>query len=233
MYFDFPSWLFLTRFPPPHDFTGREDDLNELVDYYRCGENVGATITGIKGMGGIGKTVLAYKLAEKLSDCYPDGQILVDMKGTSDKHLEPTEAMAQIIHSYDPEAHISESESELSGLYCTKLHGKRALLLLDNAIDDKQILPLIPPKSCGLIVTSRREFTLPGMKKKDLDIMRPSDAHAMLITISDRIDNHAEKLSKLCGYLPLALRAAASLIANTRDLSPAEYVDMLQAERLG
>ncbi len=46
---------------PPRDFTGRDEELKDLLaDFDR-----GATITGLRGMGGIGKTALAYAMAEK------------------------------------------------------------------------------------------------------------------------------------------------------------------------
>jgi hypothetical protein len=139
--------------------------------------------------------------------------------------------LGQVIHAFDPEVGTQVSESELAGRYRSKLHGKRVLLLLDNAIDDNQIRPLLPPASCGLIVTSRQKFTLPGLKEKDLNIMKAPDACALLLKIAERVGNHADELAKLCGYLPLALRAAGSLLANTNDLSPAEYSKQLQAER--
>lgn len=41
---------------PPADFTGREDELKELLSAIEVG---GVTISGLQGMGGIGKTVLA------------------------------------------------------------------------------------------------------------------------------------------------------------------------------
>src|SRR3990172_1289904 len=47
--------------PPPRDFTGREDELKELLDAIEHG---GVTICGAQGMGGVGKTALALKLAE-------------------------------------------------------------------------------------------------------------------------------------------------------------------------
>ena len=47
--------------PPPADFTGRVDELRELLAAIKQG---GVTISGLQGMGGIGKTALALKLAE-------------------------------------------------------------------------------------------------------------------------------------------------------------------------
>jgi hypothetical protein len=42
--------------PPPRDFTGREAELAELLSK---ADTDGATISGLQGMGGTGKTMLA------------------------------------------------------------------------------------------------------------------------------------------------------------------------------
>ncbi len=54
--------------PPPGDFTGRTDELEELTANIERGVN----ISGLQGQGGIGKTTLALKLAEQLVPRYPD-----------------------------------------------------------------------------------------------------------------------------------------------------------------
>jgi len=69
---------------PPADFTGREDELKELLASIEIG---GVTISGLQGMGGIGKTVLAFKLVELLKPRYPDAQFYLDLKGASTQPL--------------------------------------------------------------------------------------------------------------------------------------------------
>jgi hypothetical protein len=54
---------------PPAHFTGREEDLANLMRLLTSGENV--AITALHGMGGIGKTSLALKLAEQLNQDDP------------------------------------------------------------------------------------------------------------------------------------------------------------------
>jgi tetratricopeptide (TPR) repeat protein len=200
----------------------------------------GATITGLRGMGGVGKTALAYMLAEKLRERYPDGQLMVELNGTGEKPLKPSEAMAKIIHSFDSGVHLPDDDSAIGNLYRTILDGKRALLLLDNAADEKLVIPLQPPKTCGVIVTSRRNFTLPGLKKIDLDILKSEKAVELLQKVcgSDLTSviflQHKEiwnEIARLCGYLPLALRAAGSLLSITRDLSPDSYAKLLGEEK--
>ncbi|MGB5100946.1 MAG: tetratricopeptide repeat protein [Methanothrix sp.] len=213
---------------PPKDFTGRSEDIGKIQDDFERG----ATITGLRGMGGIGKTALALVLAQKLKDRFPDGQLFIDLKGISEEPLTPADAMAQVIRAYfGSDARMPESEAELAGLYRSVLAGKRVLLLLDNAASREQIDPLLPPEGCCVLVTSRKKFALPGLKPWDLDPLSSSDARQLLLAIAPRISSHADKLAELCAFLPITLKAAAYLLAETEDLMPAKYVEELSDER--
>jgi tetratricopeptide (TPR) repeat protein len=220
---------------PPSDFTGRNEELQELLAKFAAGTN----IIGLRGIGGVGKTALALKLVESLKDSYPDGQIMVDMRGTTDPRS-PMEAMGAVIRSYYREEKIPDSEDETRQRYLEVLNGKRTLLLLDNAHDDKQVQKLIPPKSCGLIITSRRTIKIPGLFQKDLDVLKPEEAMDLLLNVccpaagpekSPRADAAWPEIARLCGYLPLALRAAACYLAISEDISPARYASDLKDER--
>ncbi|MFA6373755.1 MAG: NB-ARC domain-containing protein, partial [Methanothrix sp.] len=213
---------------PPKDFTGRSEDLGKILAEFERG----ATITGLRGMGGIGKTAIALVLAQRLKDRFPDGQLFIDLKGISEDPLKPVDAMAQVIRAYlGSDAQMSESEAELAGLYRSVLAGKRALLLLDNAVGREQVEPLLPPEDCSVLVTSRKKFALPGLKPWDLDPLSSSDARQLLLAIAPRIGSHADKLAKLCAFLPITLKAAAYLLTETKDLTPAKYVEELSDER--
>ncbi len=223
---------------PPRDFTGRTIEIEEMLSQFERG----ITISGFHGMGGVGKTALAYVLAEKLRDNYPDGQILVKMEGTSQNPLNPIAAMEKIIHAYEPMASLPGNDEEITARFERLMREKRALILLDNAKNSEQVKPLLDklPGTCAVIITSRHIFALPGMKRKDLNVLKPEEATELLLRICgyDLADpNFAEKeeicreIASLCGHLPLALRLAGTFLVNTRDLSPEDYAGSLKDER--
>ena len=221
-----PAASALHQFPqPPGDFTGRQAELDELTKELGDG---GVTITGVRGMGGIGKTALALVLAHRLTDRYPDVQLFLDLRGASEQQpLSTADAMAHVVRSFDRRAQVPEDEAGLAALYRSTLHGKRALLLWDNAASREQVEPLIPPSGCVMLVTSRQRFVLPDMLTKDLDTLPPEDARELLLAIAPRIGDHAGAIAELCGYLPLALRLAARALAERPDQPPEEYVGRL------
>jgi tetratricopeptide (TPR) repeat protein len=212
--------------PPPRDFTGRTAELAELMSKIDEG---GVTISGLQGQGGIGKTALALKLAAQLTPRYPDAQFYLDLKGhdTSKQPLNASDALAHVIRAYYPTVKLPDNEADLRALYQSVLHDQCALLLMDNARNAEQVAPLIPPGSCVLLVTSRNHFKLPGQFLKNIDKLSPDEARALLLTIEPRIGDQADAIARLCGHLPLALRLAASALAERADLSPADYARRL------
>jgi hypothetical protein len=82
--------------PPPRDFVGRSREMTELLQAL---ETSGVTISGLQGLGGIGKTALALKLAACLKPKYPDAQFYLDLKGASKQPLSASEAMAHVCTS--------------------------------------------------------------------------------------------------------------------------------------
>ena len=214
--------------PPPADFTGRTTELSDLRAAIEKG---GVHISGLQGQGGVGKTALALKLAAELATNFPHAQIYLDLKGVSEKPLTAAEAMSHVLRTFHPEAKFPEKEEELRGPYLTVLHGKWALLLMDNAKDAAQVQPLIPPPNCVLLVTSRYRFLVEGLHARNLDTLPPEDARNFLLRIAPRINGEAEAIAKSCGHLALALRLAATAIAERIDLAPADYRRRLADEK--
>lgn len=195
--------------PPPKGFKGREEEINDILSNFEKG----ATITGVRGMGGVGKTALALALAERLRDRFSDGQIFLNMQSTSQNPRESKEAMVDIIRTYlGPENRLPEDINGLRGIYHSILSDKKILILLDNAESREQVEPLLPPIGSALLITSRKKFALPGLNEVDLDILPLECAKQLLLDIAGRIGDHADELARICGCLPLALQKMQLLL---------------------
>jgi tetratricopeptide (TPR) repeat protein len=214
--------------PPPRDFVGRQEEIEELVTSMAV---CGATVSLLQGQGGVGKTALALKVADRLKLNFPDAQISMDLLGVSNKPLTPSEAMAYVIRSFQPERKLPENEQELAGTYQSVLHGKRVLLLMDNASDAAQVKLLIPPVGCVLLVTSRLHFVLDDVQVKNLETLPPDKAEELLLKIAPRIGGEAQGIARLCGYLPQALRLAATALAERVNMVPLDYWQRLADEQ--
>jgi tetratricopeptide (TPR) repeat protein len=216
---------------PVGDFVGREKEINELLATLRGGAS--AAISGISGMGGIGKTELGFYVANELRDTYPDAQLVLDMRGTNDTPRSSADALAACIRAFvGLEQRLPDDLQELTRIYRSVLEGKRALILLDNAYDSAQARPLLPPAGSALLVTSRETVALPGMKRVTLEQLSPTESRELLRGIALRVPaDVADRICFLCGYLPLAIRAAGSLLDVTVDLAPNVYAEQLRDER--
>ena len=210
---------------PPADFTGRKELIEQLLNDFNS--HKGATISGLTGMGGIGKTALGLKVAHKVADMYPDAQIFLDLKGTTTP-LSAVDIARHVILSFEPTADLRAlDETNFQPVYQSVLHGKKALLFFDNARSADQIAPLTPPATCAMLVTSRWTFNVSGLKNRRVDVMGEDEAVMFLLELCPHIAEKALELAKTCGYLPLALRIAGSYLRVNDHLSVETYLNEL------
>ena len=200
---------------PPSDFIGREKELTQL----QYNIEKGVLISSIQGMGGIGKTALGLKLADQIAPRYPDGQIYIDLRGAHEQTpLTPKQVMIYVIRSFHPDASLPSDFGELGALYRSILNEKKVLLFYDNARDEDQLLSLLPPKRCILLVTSRQHFYMQGLSSINLETLNFQDARKLVQEIAPMVnDNDADALAERCGYLPLAIRTAVGSLLLRRD----------------
>lgn len=215
--------------PPVGDFVGRAAEVAQIMTCLLTAAKggAGAVICGLRGMGGIGKTELAYAAAEQLREDFLDAQLLIELGGAGSSPLPPETALRQIIHAFVPEAKLPDSLSELQAIYRTTLADRRVLILADDARDAAQVRPLLPPRGSALLITSRQRFSLPGMEALDLGLLPTTEAERLLLDICPRIGPQAAQLAARCGYLPLALRVAASLLETDATMPVARYLARL------
>ncbi|MEU0007598.1 BTAD domain-containing putative transcriptional regulator [Streptomyces sp. NPDC006314] len=208
--------------PLARGFVGRTAELAELErvlaeDGLRSSASTPVAV--VDGLAGVGKTAVALELAHRLTDRFPDGQLFVDLGGTGlgGKPLTAAEALAQLLRSLGVDD--VRMPGDLAGrvsLYRSLLHGRRMLVVLDDAISAEQVRPLIPRGASSVLATSRQRLT--GLAIRDgAHLIRvgplSEDESAELLTYLGGERLREEKavvmrLVRLCEGLPLALRSA-------------------------
>ncbi|WP_413752970.1 tetratricopeptide repeat protein [Streptomyces sp. R-74717] len=206
------------------DFTGRASFVRELGDRLATAEGSVMAVSALAGIGGVGKTTLAVHVAHQARQHFPDGQLYVDLQGAGARAAEPETVLGAFLRALGTaDSAIPDSLDERAALYRSTLDGRRILVLLDNAHDAAQIRPLLPGTAgCAALVTSRvRMVDLAGAHLVDLDVMSPAEALQLFTRIvgEERINTEREAALDVvaaCGFLPLAIRIAASRLASRR-----------------
>lgn len=221
------------------DFTGRASFVRELGARLATAEGSVMAVSALAGIGGVGKTTLAVHVGHQARPHFPDGQLYVDLQGAGGRAAEPETVLGSFLRALGtPDSAIPDSLDERAALYRSALDGRRVLVLLDNAHDAAQIRPLLPGTAgCAALVTSRvRMVDLAGAHLVDLDVMSPEEALQLFTRIvgDERVRSEREAALDVvaaCGFLPLAIRIAASRLASRRTWTVSVLAAKLADER--
>ncbi|WP_344445119.1 ATP-binding protein, partial [Kitasatospora nipponensis] len=226
------------------DFTGRQDELAVLRQalaavHGPAREDAVLPIAAIAGMGGVGKTAVALRVAHQLRPGFPDGQLYADLRGDQHEPADPGVVLASFLAALGVSGPaLPESQDDRARLFRSLLDVRRVLVLLDNARDAAQVRPLLPGSArCAVLVTSRtRLFGLPTAAQIDLDVFSLDEATALLgrVAGADRVaadPGAAGELIRYCGHLPLAVRIVAARLASRPAWTVARLAYRLAAEQ--
>ena len=230
----------LHQLPPDlANFTGRQAELKSVISLLRANQGAEEAIAILTGMAGVGKSALAIHAADQLKPDFPDAQLYINLRGTESQPLEPVQVLASFIRSLaGNDQLIPKNLTERSNFYRSLLANKRVLVVLDNALDEAQVCPLLPENStCATMITTRKSFAdLNGAATLELDVMTEQEALLLLQKWvgSDRLQaqlDAAKNIIDLCSRLPLALCIVGGTLKNRPDWRLEECVQRLTEER--
>ncbi|MFK3734265.1 tetratricopeptide repeat protein [Streptomyces sp. NPDC088090] len=224
-------------------FYGRQRELKALrADIERTGLD---TLTGRKeprarvllvaGRPGSGRTALAEELIASVADRYPDGVYRARLTEPGGEPVPTARAARELLRDLGVAEPPGAAEDELTELVREALGGRRAVLLLDDAVDAEQADPLLPDNPDALVVAVAegpltgipdvRPCTLGGLDPKSAIELLTSATGSVRITVDPQA---AEALVEECGGLPGAVVLAGGWLAGRPETSVADLAKRLR-----
>ncbi|MFI7287070.1 BTAD domain-containing putative transcriptional regulator [Streptomyces anulatus] len=224
-------------------FTGRRDELRDLLDVLGGGEE---RVVVVSGPAGAGKSALAVRAAHLLADRFPDGRVHVRVRREDGTARSRAEILAELgrlcgvagAAPAEPEggpADVRMATAALADAWQGWLARHRALVVLDDVPGEVAVRGLLPRSGkCSVLVTARGQLAgLAPVHRIALPALADGEALELLGKLIGagrlRTDPGAAlRIVRACGALPLAVEVSGMRLAVLRHLPLAEY-----AARLG
>lgn len=221
---------------PAEPFVGRGEALAQLDRPPELAH--WAPVVLIVGAAGVGKSALALRWAHQRADSYPEGQLYVDLSGTAGGPGSAHRALPALLAALGvAEPDVPAGSAARVGLYRSLTRARRLLVMLDGVSDAGQVRALLPAgPACLVVVTSRSRLSglvaSDGARRLVLAPLPPEDARRLVRSLlgdgrAAREPAATGQLCRLCGYLPLALRIAATRLADSPQWPIAGFVARL------
>ncbi|MFD1542005.1 AfsR/SARP family transcriptional regulator [Nonomuraea guangzhouensis] len=199
--------------PDISDFTGRV----AVLDWIAAGvpeQGTAPVHLVVHGPPGCGKSAVAVRAATTID--LPGGRLYASLRDR-----QPGAVLEDLLRSLGcPDGAVPAALDERVRLYRGMTARSSLLVVLDDATDEAQVRPLLPTGPGSLtLVTSRSPLAgLEAARAYELGVFEPGEAVAMLAEVvgRERVAAEpaaAERIVRLCGGLPLALRIAGSRLA--------------------
>ena len=212
-------------------FTGREDEIQNVIDFLHKKK---MAVVSIRGGPGFGKTAIANQVFHKLSED-PDIKVVFSELATANTEDEMALTLCR-------DARVNYEDDPKSSLALWLRYIKRKVIFvmddIDNLLEDKdtfyKFLRLLRNNSsqhCQIVTTSRTSFEIPDLSNCEVEVDVMND-EACIELLKERCpgkdDKFLQKLAQLCGNIPLAMCIAGSRVKSFED--PDELLQHLEEQ---
>lgn len=216
---------------------GRSEPLAAVRDALATAQRAAPLAVLAVGAPGVGKSAFVVSAAHQVRASYPGGIFYASLLTPKGEPVPPVDVLASFLTTVGlPLCRESVSLQDLRRLFRSWTASRKVLVVLDDAVDIKQLEPLLPSgPGCATLVAGRRLLSHPAI---GLTVpLRPLAAEEARRMLSDVVGRHrlagdaeaVREVLELCDGLPLALRAAANVL----QLRPHWRIDRLLARMRG
>ncbi|MEV4877179.1 AfsR/SARP family transcriptional regulator [Streptomyces cyaneofuscatus] len=234
----------------PRDFTGRREELRDLLALLGSPDE---RVVVVSGPAGSGKSALALRAAHLLGDGFPDGRFHVQVRREDGSARTPAEVLGELGRlcgvrvpaepaaptgpavPAGPEGGAVAAVSQgAADAWQRWLSQHRALIVLDDVPDEAFVRGLLPRSGpSSVVLTARGQLAgLAPVHRIALGALADGEALELLGKLIGpgrlRTDPAAAlRIVRACGALPLAVGVGGMRLAVLRHLPLAEYADRL------
>jgi WD40 repeat protein len=231
---------YVTAPPLPRNYLERPGEIERLRRVLIADEpGPSVAVTALKGMGGIGKTVLAQAVAkdEAVRDAFPDGIAWCTVGKESTNDFVPR--MREVRRALGDEPGEHETQLECVNRYRTLLAEKAALVIVDDVWRTEDIEPFVAKSRRSRLLFTTRDGTIApavGADEQRLDVLSPDEARQLLAKWAGlqvaALPGAVDEVIRECGGLPLALSMIGAILRGKPSSYWTHILGLLRQARL-
>lgn len=224
--------------PVPELFVDREEERERLHAVLARESVAGrAKHVVISGPSGSGKSALAVRWLHDVLSRYSDGQVYFDFHARH-RSVDPVELAQYCLRSIGVGGgEIPETLHEAVALLRTRTHGRRYVFVFDN-LPDSRFLRALQLSAADILVVATSQHSAAGVEGVEALEIGALDAGPALSLLAEACGHErlaaepaaADRIVRLCGRMPIALRVVAARLAQRPEWTLERLVRQLSDE---